>query len=56
MKRHLLTLSLLTITGLAHAHTGHGMPGPSHWHADNTLLYVALAAVTAAGLWLTRRK
>jgi hypothetical protein len=56
MKIHLAALSLLAVTGLAHAHPGHGIPGASHWHAGDALLYVALATVAAAGLWLARRK
>jgi|CXWK01.1.fsa_nt_gi hypothetical protein len=56
MNKHLAALSLLSITCMAQAHSGHGIPGASHWHADDTLLYVALAAVATAGLWLARRK
>jgi len=38
----------------AFAHEGHGLPGPSHWHASDALLLLAAAVV--AGLWWARRK
>jgi len=56
MIKHLTALGLLAGTTLAQAHEGHGLPGTSHWHADDTLLFVTLAVVAAAGLWLARRK
>lgn len=50
--------ALIVLTGLstAHvqAHEGHGMPGLSHWHADDVTLWLVGAAI-AVGLWLARR-
>ena len=34
----------------AFAHEGHGLPGNAHWHATDTLGFVALAAV-AVVVW-----
>ena len=48
--------TLLAWTGLTQAHEGHGLPGLSHWHADDALVWLAVAAVAGAGLWLARRK
>jgi hypothetical protein len=47
--------ALIALTALnVQAHDGHGMPGLSHWHADDTTLWLVGAAI-AAGLWLARR-
>ena len=54
MIKHFSTLALLGGAGLAWAHEGHGLPGPSHWHATDVLL--VLGAVAALGLWLARHK
>ncbi len=56
MTRTLLAgLPLLAAT-LAQAHPGHGLPGPSHWHATDVLGYVILAAAAGAVAWWLRRK
>ena len=46
-------LALLPLA--ASAHEGHGLPGPSHWHATDTL-GLLLVAVLAAGAWLLNRR
>lgn len=48
-------LPLLLASAAAQAHEGHGLPGPSHWHASDSagLLVLALAAGL---LWWARRK
>jgi hypothetical protein len=56
MTKHFTALFLLAWTGLTQAHEGHGLPGLSHWHADDVLVWLAVAAVAGAGLWLARRK
>lgn len=33
------------------AHEGHGMPGLSHWHATDAIVWVIIAAVVAAAIW-----
>jgi len=40
---------------LAQAHDGHGL-APPHWHATDTLGFVALGVIVAAALWASRRK
>ncbi|MDH4391594.1 MAG: hypothetical protein QE285_09270 [Aquabacterium sp.] len=52
--KKLSALALLAGTNLAQAHTGHGLPGVSHWHATDVAL--VLAALAVLGLWLARRK
>ncbi len=37
----------------AHAHDGHGLAG-SHWHASDTWGFVAIAAIAAVVVWLSR--
>ena len=54
MNKHFSTVMLAAAAGLAQAHEGHGLPGPSHWHAGDVALVLA-AAVVAVGLWLARR-
>jgi hypothetical protein len=38
---------------MAAAHDGHGLQGP-HWHASDTVGFVALAVLAAGALWLGR--
>jgi hypothetical protein len=53
----LRTLPLLLGPALAQAHPGHGLPGPSHWHASDVLSFLAGVAATAAlALWFNRKK
>ncbi len=56
MKKHLLSTSLALGAGLVQAHSGHGLPGSFHWHADDALLLMVLALMAAIGLWLARQK
>ncbi len=57
MKIPLTALPLLLAALTAHAHTGHGLPGTSHWHAsDAGAFVVAAAAAAAAVLWWRGRK
>jgi hypothetical protein len=51
----LIGLIVALATPLALAHDGHGLTLP-HWHATDTLGFVALGAVVAAALWASRRK
>ncbi|HSC01257.1 MAG TPA: hypothetical protein VLE45_15165 [Burkholderiaceae bacterium] len=51
----LTALGLLCLSSLALAHEGHGL-GAMHWHATDTLGFVALGAIVAAALWASRRK
>jgi len=52
MKKLLLTASLTTLP--AWAHEGHGLFG-SHWHATDALGFVALGALVALAVWLSRK-
>jgi hypothetical protein len=56
MTRFVSTLALLGAPLLAQAHEGHGIAGADHWHATDTLGFLALAGVVAAFIWLGRRK
>jgi hypothetical protein len=56
MNRFLLPAALVLASTSALAHTGHGLPGEHHWHAEDVLVW-GLLAVAAAGLaWWLRRK
>ena len=55
MKRLLIALASPGAASLALAHEGHGL-GAVHWHATDTLGFVALAAIVGAAIWLARRK
>jgi hypothetical protein len=40
----------------ARAHEGHGLPGPSHWHATDAVgLVLAVAVAAGAWLWIRRK-
>ena len=59
MKRSLPPTALvltLAVSAQAHAHPGHGLPEPSHWHASDVLGFVAVVAVVAGLLWWRNRK
>jgi hypothetical protein len=56
MTKHFATFCLLAWTGRVQAHEGHGLPRLSHWHADDALVWLAIAAVAGVGLWLARQK
>ena len=38
------------------AHEGHGLPGFAHWHATDTLGWIAAAVAAGALAWWLRRK
>ena len=40
----------------ASAHEGHGLPGSGHWHASDTLGFIALAVVAAVVLFIGKGK
>ena len=56
------TRPLLAAAGLvlaqaqAMAHEGHGLPGTHHWHAEDALLWLALAVAALGVAWFFRRK
>ena len=58
MNKHLMTLGGLACAGFVQAHEGHGLPGQSHWHADDVAVLLTLVAVLGLGLgrWLFGRK
>jgi hypothetical protein len=56
MNKHWMTLAGLACPGLVQAHEGHGLPGLSHWHADDAALLLVAVVAAAAGWWLARRK
>ena len=41
-------------TGTVYAHDGHGLQGV-HWHATDTGGFVAVAAMVAVAVWLSRK-
>jgi hypothetical protein len=55
----LLTTKLIAAPALFYwsggvlAHENHGLSGP-HWHATDAWGFVALAAMVAVAIWLTR--
>jgi hypothetical protein len=46
--------SLLTGAGSAFAHEGHGLEG-SHWHPTDVWGFIAMGALVALALWLSKR-
>ena len=56
MKHFPIVPALAFCASLVQAQEGHGLPGSAHWHANDALVLVALAALAAAGLWLGRKK
>ena len=56
MKHLSIVCALIFCASLVQAHEGHGLPGAAHWHANNALVLIALAAMVGAGLWLNRKK
>jgi hypothetical protein len=53
MKKTLLVLAALPWAAVAH--DGHGLGG-THWHATDTLGFVAVALVAAAAVWWSGRQ
>ena len=54
--KHALSLLLAAGLAAAHAHEGHGMPGAMHWHVEDVLTLLALAATAVGVVWYIRRK
>jgi len=54
--KHILLLAGAGMAALAQAHEGHGLPGLSHWHADDAALLLVAVVAAAAGWWFSRRK
>ena len=52
--KKLLTLTAALPTLPAWAHEGHGLFG-SHWHATDALGFVALGALVALAVWLSKK-
>ena len=50
----LVGLAATVLASTGHAHEGHGMFG-AHWHATDTLGFLALAVGVAAAVWLSRK-
>ena len=46
--------ALFTWATAAFAHDGHGLSSP-HWHATDTLGFVAVSAMIAVAIWLSRK-
>ena len=47
--------AILTWTGSALAHDGHGLLG-SHWHHSDSLGFAMVAVLAAAAVWLSQKK
>jgi hypothetical protein len=52
----LLLPALALLAAQALAHSGHGLPGEHHWHAEDVLVWGLLAVAAAGALWWLRRK
>jgi len=52
--KNTLTLTTALVTLPALAHEGHGLFG-SHWHASDTLGFVAVAALAGLVIWFGRK-
>ena len=51
--KFIATFALLTGAGGAFCHEGHGLSG-GHWHATDVAGFVALGALVALAVWLSR--
>ena len=56
MKYFPIVSALVFCASLVQAHEGHGLPGAAHWHANDALVLIVLAAMVGGGLWLNRKK
>ena len=54
--RLFLPLLILAAAHAARAHEGHGLPGPSHWHASDALGFVAVVALALGVAWWRGKK
>lgn len=55
MKPLIAIAATLLAQGAAHAHEGHGLPGPSHWHPTDTVGILLAAVGVIAIVWISRR-
>ena len=46
--------ALFNLATAALAHDGHGLSG-AHWHATDALGFVAVSAVIAVAIWLSKK-
>ena len=51
----LTALGLMALPALARAHEGHGLEGAHHWHATDSVGWIAAAVAIALGVWLSRK-
>jgi hypothetical protein len=56
LPRCLPALAAAALSTAAQAHEGHGMPGTHHWHAQDMLMLLGLAAAVLGVAWYIRRK
>lgn len=56
MNRYAAAISLALMAFGAHAHPGHGIDAPIHWHASDVWGWVALAVIAAVAVGWGRRK
>ncbi len=56
LQRTLSTLAAALLATAAQAHEGHGMPGTHHWHTQDVLMLLGLAAAVVGLAWYFRRK
>jgi LPXTG-motif cell wall-anchored protein len=56
LQRSLTGLAAAGLATAAQAHEGHGMPGSHHWHTQDVLMLLGLAAAVAGLAWYFRRK
>ncbi|RVU44246.1 hypothetical protein [Rubrivivax rivuli] len=56
LQRCLPAVAAATLSFAAQAHEGHGIPGSHHWHAQDVLMLLGLAAAVLGVAWYIRRK
>ena len=49
--KSLLSSSAVLAATASWAHTGHGMPGESHWHSGDAAVFFVLALGAALVIW-----
>jgi uncharacterized membrane protein len=52
--KYLAALPAVVLATTAHAHEGHGLASPSHWHATDVIGFAVVAVAIAAVLWSQR--
>ena len=56
LHRTLSPLAAALLATAAQAHEGHGLPGSHHWHTQDVLTLLGLAAAVLGVAWYLRRK